>query len=541
VTIVYDPPKPGDTWAKDTLFPPGSVITPTEGTAHYFMTDNGGQSGGSEPDWSSATAPNPKDSDCSWTWIGATGSTLPQQFQNKQKLWIAGASYQSGDIIQGPGSTQQFIMNKCTSAFVTASPGGAVAAPGAACPAAGAPLPVQQCIAGATFSTGVVPAGGALNSWNPAWNLARKVPDNLLDSLSEPPVTLDGTAAAGVFWRPVENETIPGKCSDFPRKPSTAYGLKSFVCVPGDKKTPDAWYYSKGGGTSGSTTLTFNATGFSWQLTSDKAVTCRLPGAPAPIQQHQAITLYHNGDPMCESPSTIYTAVISSKAGEFSGDQDPLRIEAEPLSWYDVGPAPPSSVTGLLASEQTLSSLPSITLPQSHSRFSFNVASGLLVTTLRTKTFGYAPTATSNTANSGNVVQTGSTLLIDPVASLTKYFVAFDAEKKWSPKDLVPGLTVSFSLSAPTNNFYVGGSTEFARYLQLEMGYVAARLPQPATGSYVSTSSTTPPTNMVFHSGAYIGISFDISGLISGMGGSSGGGSSSGSGKGGGASSAAPQ
>lgn len=510
VTLLYDPPKAGDPWSADVLYPPGSVVTANavnaqnQGTyvAHFYGTDHGGQSGDVEPDWTMVSGPQPQENDCKWTWIGAAGTPLPQTSQIKQKTWSAGTTYQTGDIIQAPGSTQLFVMSK---------------------------PPGQQCTAG--------------TMWDPNWNVGHRASDNLHRPkvVKEPPVTPDGDPQnGGVLWIPGDPPN-GGKCSNFSWKARTPYGDSSqnqplYICVPPSRDQarqgiPDRWYVVAANGTSGTAIPSFIEAGISWSLVPNSALNCKVLGQPAPVGNWQATVLYKNGSTMCEPSLGIYTARISSADGSYSGTVDPIKKYPASLSWYDAGPTPPSTVTGLLATEQTLGSLPTITLPQSHSRFSYNVASGLLITTLRTKSFGYAAGSTITT-NSGMVIQTGSTLLIDPVASLTKYFVAFDSEKKWSPRDLIPGLTVSFSLSSPTNNFYAGGSTEFARYLQFEYGYVAARLPQPTTGTFVASSSTTPPTKMVFNNGAYIGISFDISGLISGMGGggSSKGGSSTGGG-----------
>jgi hypothetical protein len=412
------------------------------------------------------------------------------------------------------------------SAFAVPSAPGAAPDPKAACPDPAPPAPLAQaCTAGTV--------------WDSKWNVGKTATDQLqrLAWATELPVTLDGYPKKGVLWVPSASP-VGGTCSDFLWKAGTPYGNAGqplYMCIPPDrgqsaKGEPNRWYAVAASGTSGSKFPSLNETALSWKMVNNSATGCKLPGVNDAIKTWQATFLYKNGDPMCEPPSSIYTAVVSSKDGEYSGKDDPIKKYPVSISWYDAGPTPPPTVTGLLATDQTLGSLPTITLPQSHTRYSYNVASGVLVTTLRTKSFGYAPGSSIST-NSGTVIQTGSSLLIDPVISLTKYLVAFDSEKKWSPRDLIPGLTLSFSLSSPTNNFYLGGSTEFVRYLQFECGYVAARLPQPATGVFVPSSSTTPPTTMSFHSGAYIGLSFDISGLISGMaGGGSGGGSSKGGG-----------
>jgi uncharacterized membrane protein YgcG len=122
------------------------------------------------------------------------------------------------------------------------------------------------------------------------------------------------------------------------------------------------------------------------------------------------------------------------------------------------------------------------------------------------------------------------------VISLTRYIKGFDAERKWRASDLFPAPTLSFSLSSPTNDFYIGASSEFQRYLQINYGFAIARTPKLATGVFNPAMSTTPTTTQTWSKGGYLGLTFNISGLIQGLtsgggkGGSSSGSSSSSSG-----------
>lgn len=174
-------------------------------------------------------------------------------------------------------------------------------------------------------------------------------------------------------------------------------------------------------------------------------------------------------------------------------------------------------------------------LPQTHSLYYYNVSSGVFVTSIRARTFGFAA-GSSPITNTGKPIETGSSLIIDPVISLTRYIKPFDAERHWQASDLIPGVTLSFSLSSPTSNFYIGGSSEFQRYLQINYGFAIAKTPKLASRAFVSSSATSPATTQVFSKGAYVGLTFNISGLVqglsSGSGGSKGSSSSSSSGSG---------
>jgi hypothetical protein len=101
---------------------------------------------------------------------------------------------------------------------------------------------------------------------------------------------------------------------------------------------------------------------------------------------------------------------------------------------------------------------------------------------------------------------------------------------------------VSFglSLASPSSSFYVGGSFEVFRNIQLVGGYnwsKQAHLP-PSTTSQPSqaTSSGTPLTIQKFSSAPFFGVTLNISGFIQGLfggGGGGGGGGSANSGGGG--------
>jgi hypothetical protein len=179
-------------------------------------------------------------------------------------------------------------------------------------------------------------------------------------------------------------------------------------------------------------------------------------------------------------------------------------------------------VTNAVPAEQQVSLL-NQQLPQTHSWYYYNVSSGVFVSTIRSPSFGFTA-GSSSTTNSGTPIQTGSSLIVDPVISLTRYvFGPFDAERKWRARDLAPGLSLSFSLSSPTSNFYFGGSSEFQRYMQIDYGFALAKVPKLASGAFTPSSSATPATTQVFKKGAYIGISLNISGLIQGLTGGGGG------------------
>jgi hypothetical protein len=96
-----------------------------------------------------------------------------------------------------------------------------------------------------------------------------------------------------------------------------------------------------------------------------------------------------------------------------------------------------------------------------------------------------------------------------------------DTESKWTaskPEDWIPEPIAGFGLNSIGNSFYVGLSMEiFVRNLQLVGGYgwiKAPNLTNPITAS--GSNTVTPNTYMSFKRAPFIGLAFNISGLISG-------------------------
>lgn len=96
-----------------------------------------------------------------------------------------------------------------------------------------------------------------------------------------------------------------------------------------------------------------------------------------------------------------------------------------------------------------------------------------------------------------------------------------DTETKWSatqPQDWIPEPIAGFGLNSVGNSFYVGLSLEvLVRNLQLVGGYgwiKAPNLTSPISAS--GTNTVTPNTYTAFHKAPFIGLAFNIAGLISG-------------------------
>lgn len=215
------------------------------------------------------------------------------------------------------------------------------------------------------------------------------------------------------------------------------------------------------------------------------------------------------GDQICRADSW-YKVISPGTSGDTAPYfQNPDTQIARP-KWVDIGVLPPSAVTSASATEIQPSAI-NLPLAQVHTLAYYNVDSGVYVSTIRVPSFAYT---TPTTLNNGTPVQTSSTLLIDPVVTLTRYIWGFDAETKEHLSDWKPGISLSFSLASPGSNFYIGGSSEILRYVQVGYGFAVAKVPRLSPGTFAPSSSTTPTTTQVFAKGGYLGLTFNLSDFV---------------------------
>jgi len=179
-----------------------------------------------------------------------------------------------------------------------------------------------------------------------------------------------------------------------------------------------------------------------------------------------------------------------------------------PIEWQDVGTSPPALVTAGQSGDQTLAE--SYTLTQVHPKYYFNLSTGVVVSTIHSRSFGWQ----TNYPGSYTPIQTASNPIIDPVLFVTVYLKPMDAESPWSEKDLFPAPTFGLSMSSPTTNFYLGFNSEVRRYIQIALGASVAS-PARLANISVSTSNASPPaTAQKVTMGGFAGVSFNLSGFI---------------------------
>jgi hypothetical protein len=184
------------------------------------------------------------------------------------------------------------------------------------------------------------------------------------------------------------------------------------------------------------------------------------------------------------------------------------------IIWLDSGTAIPASVSSSGPTDQVISLL-NLPLPQVHSLYYFNLATGVAVSTIRNPTFlRLEETPTSSTSTPQYYTQKVSgPLTAAPILLFTTYLpkLAIDAESPWKSKNLIPGFSFGFSLSAPASSFYIGGSSEIWRNLQVAAGLNVAQINALAPTGYVDpTSSTAPTTVQRFSKGAFVGFTLNL-------------------------------
>jgi hypothetical protein len=181
---------------------------------------------------------------------------------------------------------------------------------------------------------------------------------------------------------------------------------------------------------------------------------------------------------------------------------------------------------------------------QTHAPALWGLSTGVVMTTSRipsSLSFGQAITGQCSDANGGtrcppSVISTSQkaadiALLISPYIFHHLWSLydkdapnGIDVESHWTGlnvEDYLPEPVAGFSLNSVGNAYYVGISEElFIRNLQFVGGRAwikGATLNYPISGSSSSpTAYTTPSTSMAFRPTWFVGIAYNISGLVSG-------------------------
>jgi hypothetical protein len=191
---------------------------------------------------------------------------------------------------------------------------------------------------------------------------------------------------------------------------------------------------------------------------------------------------------------------------------------------------PKITITGLYvpggtpnADKEKTINLVTTTYPQVHNLYRYNIATGVIASSLRNPSFNRvqsAPASGSTPAQYTTLKDNGD-ISAAPVLMFSAYLIKpMDAESHWRRDNLIPAASVGFSLSSPGDNFFFGGSSEIRRNVQLVYGYHLGKVNELSkTLVNDPTSSAAPTTTKRFHGGVFGGLTFNIDfikGLFSG-------------------------
>lgn len=536
VNVVYTPVAPALPWKPRTVYPAGSIVMSTDpaGTStagQYYLALNGGISTDISPRFEAAVvrvATFSEGSGLIWHDLGLTPPSTPPV------AWAGSVAYGTGDLVIPPGPTPNgtSVPNKANGHYYralthaqsgTAPPnfsitGGTVREGpnlalawtdmGSQIPA---PSPLVW-VSSHRYDTGELvlspssnghyyraQAGGGVSGSNaPAFPADRTRVD-------------DGNNLSWIDMGPTVLNPIPATWSA-----NTAYAVGAQITPT----PPNGHYYQAlSAGSTGPSAPAFPVDGGSVRETdalvwTDSGTTL---ATGSRLKQWVRLTPFMVGDTI-EDRTTghFYTVIQAGLSGQtypnFLLPTPATVIDQNQITWQFLGTTLPSSVsTGQpQPSDQTISAV-NYSFPQSHQLSYFSLTSGVVVSSIQTRSFlntSSTSTPTWTTVKNGPIV--------DPVLALTVYVKPVDAERTWRPrlKDLIPGPTIAFSLSSPTSNFYFGASSAiFNRNIQLLYGFSLAKV-NTLEPSSLQLSSSTAATRSQFAKGGFVGISFNILGFI---------------------------
>ncbi len=542
INAVYTPVALGAPWEPDTLYPAGSVVVreldeklTSNPNGHYYTALRGGISGTNAPDWPTNGPPTVPDRDpnvpaLSWTDKGAipadAKAAVPTGCGSAAKPWQPNTIYAAGTCVTSSNSqywvaatsgvswTKEEPFHLAVAGSVTEDTTLTWMDSGVGTP----PSAAKQWLAGMPHVVGdvvtpVPPNGhfytaiqGGTSGQGPVTFAVAKT-----DAVKDDKRVLRVIDNA-VVWE-LLSATVPSR---IPNHPYRAGEVIAYF-VGGNVH----FYASQQDCAAAGQPVACNSeptgpafTGAHGEQVSDGQVVWvekgTTPDSVAWAPDHpygpRAVVYSRNRE-------RFYCAVQSFTAQSGHGPDEPDFPEnatLTPTEWQDSGLVAPAAVASGQPADQTLNLL-NLTLPQSHAISYFNLAAGVVYSSVRSPSF-----AVTNSVG----VQIPGSHTVDPVLFLTGYVLGhwfpMDAERDWRPHDLIPGLSLGFSLANPTTHFYVGGSSEFfLRNVQLAYGASITQVSELT--STVPLNATTAATRQRYTGRWFVGLTFNVSGFVQGL------------------------
>ena len=269
-------------------------------------------------------------------------------------------------------------------------------------------------------------------------------------------------------------------------------------------------------------------------------------------QRQNLCTATQSGSSGRTEPWWPYSASAASSTAPAGGGATPTTIRDDQQVWT---PFSPTAGTGT-AVPSTVAAFGAERVPQTHGPSMWGLSTALLYSTHSipsayafTETVsagcpvppsGASTAAGSSGGESGTPTScppystsyqraTDIALMVSPYVFHALYSVVsggprgIDAETNWSfrnPADYIPEPIVGFGLNSPGSSYYAGFSWElFVRNLQFVWGWGLVKAPyptSPVTAAGSPPNTVTPNTYSAFAHIHFIGIAYNISGLVSG-------------------------
>jgi hypothetical protein len=501
-SLIYTPVTPGLPWKPNTFYSAGTiVISNTNGqtNGHYYMAMASGLSPAVAPPFDTGVVHVPEFRDPEdgyglvWQKIGPVCQPAPgaaTQFSAALAgvpvtIYTPGNPYQTNDFVIPP------VPGNCHAYRAIVAP------PAVVVDAAVPPTPLPQ------FSTSgqtVADATGSELSWQD------------MGFVAAPTWTASVAYSEGALVTP---------------SPTNGYMYQATVAGVSGTFQPDFPVADGAPPVSESTGL----------LWLDAGSGSTQPSAIQHLKKWTPRTAYALGDGILDNATGhYYLAIQPGISGPEPGPHffvpAPQVVDGTTQQFQDVGTSPPASAAlGTQPADETASAN-NLTLPQTHSLAWFNLASGVIVSSLRPPAVasyaGVGPS--SNSTTFPDVCPTGVSActlytvspgshLVDPVLGLTVYALhPFDFEQPFRLQDLIPAPTFNLSVLAPTTNFHVGLASEFfVRNLQLTYGasiVQETRLPSGTPAATISGQPAYLTTVKRFNKGGFFGFTLNITGLI---------------------------
>jgi hypothetical protein len=505
VNVVYVGPAPGDPRTPDTVYSAGSVVSDK---GHYYTAINEGRSSVIPNIHFSNVVPATIDdgpapaSSLTWTdlGMGLASGVQPGAVQ----AWAPGKQFVQGTVIFNPINSHYYVAsvggfsgNVMPQFPVTSWQSVPEPAPSVTWQYVGTtnPNPASSPAPPLWTPNAVYPVGQVVNG-NPGYYVAIAAGQ----SGTNPPFPAvvppkiggtytDSNTAPALTWTDLGNGPPPGvaPASIQSWSPSKYFATGSVILFPVNSH----YYVASVGGVTGTAAPPFPVSALAivadtaapHKITWEDVGTAAPAGSGTTIAQWAPNTYYAGGQLITDADTGhFYIARSSGQSGATKPvfpitvkDPDPLHqngaVIDEDVTWLDAGSVPPAAVANAGPTDTSVSLL-NVSLPQVHSLYYFNIATGFAVSNVRNSTFTTVQQPNSGATPTYLPQQLRGHRDVEPVIMLTTYLpgLAIDAESPWKPKDLLPGLSFGFSMSNPSTSFYLGGSSEIWRNLQFTYG-----------------------------------------------------------------------